>query len=327
MAAELHVELVAADRRVWSGEATLVVARTTSGDIGVMPGHQPLLGVLESGPVTIRTSEGGNGRRRGARRFHLVRGQQAVAAGGDRRAGGRDRRPARRAGAGAREGGRPTPPPSGAPMSGCVRWRRAEHRPHAAGTTVRPQPRPVLDHSRAGPRLRQMQVQFPFRYGIAVPRRARRSVEMVLALTVCGVVVALALVGLFVFGLRRRLIQRSGGTFDCSLRWNVAGRDRAHAARAGCTASPATAATGSSGSGSSPTPPAPAGSWSAPRSRCAGRRAARGRGGAGAALRRGRARPVSHRGTRLELAMSEDALTGFLAWLEAAPPGQRVNVA
>ena len=58
MAAELHVALVAADREVWSGEATLVVARTTSGDIGVMPGHQPLLGVLDSGPVTIRTPEG-----------------------------------------------------------------------------------------------------------------------------------------------------------------------------------------------------------------------------------------------------------------------------
>ncbi|MFI9205588.1 F0F1 ATP synthase subunit epsilon [Streptomyces sp. NPDC053048] len=58
MAAELHVELVAADRSVWSGEATLVIARTTSGDIGVMPGHQPLLGVLESGPVTIKTAEG-----------------------------------------------------------------------------------------------------------------------------------------------------------------------------------------------------------------------------------------------------------------------------
>ncbi|MBD9730435.1 F0F1 ATP synthase subunit epsilon [Streptomyces sp. H28] len=58
MAAELHVALVAADREVWSGEATLVVARTTSGDIGVMPGHQPLLGVLESGPVTIRTNDG-----------------------------------------------------------------------------------------------------------------------------------------------------------------------------------------------------------------------------------------------------------------------------
>ncbi|PJE96047.1 ATP synthase F1 subunit epsilon [Streptomyces carminius] len=60
--AELHVELVAADRKVWSGEAGLVVARTSSGDIGVMPGHQPLLGVLESGPVTIRTTgESGDG--------------------------------------------------------------------------------------------------------------------------------------------------------------------------------------------------------------------------------------------------------------------------
>jgi F-type H+-transporting ATPase subunit epsilon len=59
LAAELHVEMVAADRSVWSGTATLVIARTTSGDIGVMPGHQPLLGVLESGPVTIRTSGGG----------------------------------------------------------------------------------------------------------------------------------------------------------------------------------------------------------------------------------------------------------------------------
>lgn len=35
----------------------------------------------------------------------------------------------------------------------------------------------------------------------------------------------------------------------------------------------------------------------------------------------------AHQGVRLELAMSDDALTGFLAWLEAAPPGQRVNVA
>jgi F-type H+-transporting ATPase subunit epsilon len=59
LAAELHVELVAADRQVWSGEARLVIARTPSGDIGVMPGHQPLLSVLESGPVTIRLSDGG----------------------------------------------------------------------------------------------------------------------------------------------------------------------------------------------------------------------------------------------------------------------------
>jgi F-type H+-transporting ATPase subunit epsilon len=54
--AEMQVELVSADRKVWSGKASLVIARTTSGDIGVMPGHQPLLGVLEAGPVTIRTT-------------------------------------------------------------------------------------------------------------------------------------------------------------------------------------------------------------------------------------------------------------------------------
>ncbi|OEV05716.1 F0F1 ATP synthase subunit epsilon [Streptomyces oceani] len=60
--AELHVELVAADRQVWSGQASLVVARTTSGDIGIMPGHQPLLGVLETGSITIRTTgESGEG--------------------------------------------------------------------------------------------------------------------------------------------------------------------------------------------------------------------------------------------------------------------------
>jgi F-type H+-transporting ATPase subunit epsilon len=58
VAGELHVELVAADRRVWSGEATIVITRTSEGDIGIMPGHAPLLGLLVTGPVTIRTSDG-----------------------------------------------------------------------------------------------------------------------------------------------------------------------------------------------------------------------------------------------------------------------------
>ncbi|MEU5382699.1 F0F1 ATP synthase subunit epsilon [Kitasatospora cineracea] len=57
--AELHVELVAADRKVWSGAATIVVARTASGDTGIMPGHTPVLSVLETGPVTIRTTDQG----------------------------------------------------------------------------------------------------------------------------------------------------------------------------------------------------------------------------------------------------------------------------
>jgi F-type H+-transporting ATPase subunit epsilon len=54
----LDVELVAADRKVWSGQATLVVARTTEGDIGVLPHHEPMLAVLEPWPVTIRRPEG-----------------------------------------------------------------------------------------------------------------------------------------------------------------------------------------------------------------------------------------------------------------------------
>lgn len=54
----LQVELVAAERRVWSGEASRVIARTTDGDLGVLPGHAPLLGVLVDGVVTI-AAEGG----------------------------------------------------------------------------------------------------------------------------------------------------------------------------------------------------------------------------------------------------------------------------
>ena len=57
MAGELHVELVAAERKVWSGEATIVITRTTEGDIGIMPGHAPVLGLLVTGLVTIRSTE------------------------------------------------------------------------------------------------------------------------------------------------------------------------------------------------------------------------------------------------------------------------------
>ncbi|WP_043490168.1 MULTISPECIES: DUF2550 domain-containing protein [Streptomyces] len=151
---------------------------------------------------------------------------------------------------------------------------------------------------------------------------------MVLALLVSGVVVALVVVGLFVFGLRRRLIQRSGGTFDCSLRWNAPEGEME---------------------------PEPSGKgwvygvaryngdrieWFrvfsyAPRPRrvlerasieVLERRTPKGEEEL-ALLSDAVVLACLHSGTRLELAMSEDALTGFLAWLEAAPPGQRVNVA
>ena len=58
MAGLLHVELVAADRLVWSGEATMVIARTTEGDVGILPNHAPMLSVVIEGVVDIQTDEG-----------------------------------------------------------------------------------------------------------------------------------------------------------------------------------------------------------------------------------------------------------------------------
>lgn len=58
--AEMSVELVAVERRLWSGTATFVVAQTTEGEIGVMPGHEPMLGQLvEGGVVKVSTTDGG----------------------------------------------------------------------------------------------------------------------------------------------------------------------------------------------------------------------------------------------------------------------------
>lgn len=57
--AEMTVELVAVERRLWSGEASFVFARTTEGEIGVLPGHEPTLAQLEqAGVVRIDTPQG-----------------------------------------------------------------------------------------------------------------------------------------------------------------------------------------------------------------------------------------------------------------------------
>lgn len=54
--AELDVALVAADREVWSGKASMVVAKTLDGDVGVLPGHQPILSLLKPSIVTVRAT-------------------------------------------------------------------------------------------------------------------------------------------------------------------------------------------------------------------------------------------------------------------------------
>ena len=57
--ATLHVELLMPDRALWSGEAGMVIAKTIDGDIGILPGHAPVFGILSPGSlVRIREVPG-----------------------------------------------------------------------------------------------------------------------------------------------------------------------------------------------------------------------------------------------------------------------------
>jgi F-type H+-transporting ATPase subunit epsilon len=60
---KLDVELVSVDKKVWTGEATFVRARTVDGEIGILPGHWDHLSVLvPGGVVDIRTGDGAEGK-------------------------------------------------------------------------------------------------------------------------------------------------------------------------------------------------------------------------------------------------------------------------
>jgi F-type H+-transporting ATPase subunit epsilon len=58
MASPLKVSVVSADQEIWSGEASMVIAKTVEGEIGILAGHEPLLAILSAGEVRV-TSEGG----------------------------------------------------------------------------------------------------------------------------------------------------------------------------------------------------------------------------------------------------------------------------
>ena len=55
---KLKVAVVSPTQKVWTGEATFISARTTEGDLGVLPGHAPLFGVLVDGAVNIKVADG-----------------------------------------------------------------------------------------------------------------------------------------------------------------------------------------------------------------------------------------------------------------------------
>ncbi|TAJ49726.1 MAG: F0F1 ATP synthase subunit epsilon [Herbiconiux sp.] len=58
MANPLSVSVVSADHQIWAGEASMVVAKTVEGEIGILAGHEPLLAILAAGEVRVNTTSG-----------------------------------------------------------------------------------------------------------------------------------------------------------------------------------------------------------------------------------------------------------------------------
>ena len=58
MAKSLSVSIVSANHQVWTGEATMVVAKTVEGEIGILAGHEPMLAILALGDVRLTLPDG-----------------------------------------------------------------------------------------------------------------------------------------------------------------------------------------------------------------------------------------------------------------------------
>ncbi len=57
-ASVLEVAVVSAERLLWQGQATSIVAKTPEGEIGILPGHEPVLALLVEGPLRIEATDG-----------------------------------------------------------------------------------------------------------------------------------------------------------------------------------------------------------------------------------------------------------------------------
>jgi F-type H+-transporting ATPase subunit epsilon len=58
MANTIRVEIVSAEKELFSGEASMVFAPAIQGEVGIAPRHTPLLTPLSPGDVRVRTEEG-----------------------------------------------------------------------------------------------------------------------------------------------------------------------------------------------------------------------------------------------------------------------------
>ena len=54
----MHCQLRSADRILFDGNASIVVARSPRGEFAIMDGHAPLLAVIEAGPIRIEADDG-----------------------------------------------------------------------------------------------------------------------------------------------------------------------------------------------------------------------------------------------------------------------------
>ncbi|MAM88465.1 F0F1 ATP synthase subunit epsilon [Allohahella sp. A8] len=58
MGISVHCDIVSAERAIFSGLVEMVIAAGSEGDLGIYPGHAPLLTALKAGPVRVITQGG-----------------------------------------------------------------------------------------------------------------------------------------------------------------------------------------------------------------------------------------------------------------------------
>lgn len=58
MAATMQCDIVSAEKEIFSGRVAMVIATGTVGELGILPGHAPLLTGIRPGPVTLRFEDG-----------------------------------------------------------------------------------------------------------------------------------------------------------------------------------------------------------------------------------------------------------------------------
>lgn len=56
--ATMHVEVVSAERHLFSGDVSELYARSVDGELGILPGHQPAVIALDIGQVLLRSEDG-----------------------------------------------------------------------------------------------------------------------------------------------------------------------------------------------------------------------------------------------------------------------------